>query len=412
MVSPLPLLFRQASVLDATAAELVENRNVLVRDGRITEVGGPEVGASDAHVIDLRGKVLMPGLIDAHVHTTLYTADLAAVGHHSATYMAARAGHLLRAMLDRGFTTVRDAGGADYGLAQAVEEGWFTGPRVLYGGKAITQSGGHGDHRHRGQIHHDDHYCNPGHVRIADGETEMRKAVRDEIRRGASHVKLMLGGGIVSPTSRIDSTHFGEDELRAAVEEAAAANRYVLGHAYTARAVNRALELGVRSIEHGNLLDDRSIELFLERDAFYVPTLVTYEALAAEGVRSGLRPEHHRKIAEVLDAGLGALEKAHRAGITIAFGSDLLGDMQRRQLEEFRLRAQVQPAAHILRSATTDAARLLRLEGRIGVVAPGAYADLLVVRANPLDDITVLTDPDKQLAAIVQGGRLHLNTLD
>jgi len=221
----------------------------------------------------------------------------------------------------------------------------------------------------------------------------------------------MLSGGVASPTDRIDSTQYSMEELRAVVEEARAANRYVTGHAYTAAAVNRGLEAGVGCIEHGNLMDGSSVELFRRTGAFYVPTLATYAALASEGLEQGMPADQHAKVFEVLDAGLGALELAHRAGLPIAYGTDLLGGMHRRQLTELTLRAQVQPPADVLRSATTVAARLLRLEGRVGVVAPGASADLLVVDGNPLERLEVLTDPSRHLRLVMAAGRMHRNDL-
>ncbi|MBO0847962.1 MAG: amidohydrolase family protein [Pseudonocardia sp.] len=405
------VIIRNASVLDAAAGELVPDRVIVVEGEEIVDVGGPDVRAADAMAVDAGGRVVMPGLIDAHVHVLAYTADLPGASEQSPSYVAARASAIMRGMLERGFTTVRDAAGADYGLARAVREGYFVGPRVLFGGKALSQTGGHGDPRSPGRDVHEDAYCAPSHCRIVDGVDEVRKAARDELRRGADHLKLMLGGGVASPTDRIDSTQFSVEEIRAAVEEATAANRYVLGHAYTARAVNRGLEAGVRSIEHGNLMDDTSIKLFAEHDAFYVPTLATYSALAEEGLAAGLPPASHRKVFEVLDAGLGALELAHRGGVKMVYGTDLLGDMHYRQLTEFSIRARVQPPADIIRAATTTAAELLGLTGRAGTVAPGAFADLLVVDGNPLDDIAVLTRPDEALRLIMHAGRIHRNSL-
>ncbi|WP_028934396.1 metal-dependent hydrolase family protein [Pseudonocardia spinosispora] len=405
------VLIRNAAVLDPTADEPHPDRTIVVEGDEIVDVGGPELRSADAQVIDAGGRIVMPGLIDAHVHTLAYSADLPGAAEQSPYYVAARAGAILAGMLDRGFTTVRDAAGADYGLAQAVAEGWFTGPRVMFGGKALSQTGGHGDGRPRGREVHDDHYCAPSHCRIVDGVDEVRRAARDELRRGAEHLKLMLGGGVASPTDRIDSTQFSVEEIRAAVEEAEAANRYVLGHAYTPRAINRGLEAGVRSIEHGNLMDDSSVALFLEHDAFYVPTLATYSALAEEGLAAGLPKASHDKVFEVLDAGLHALELAHRGGVKIVYGTDLLGDMHYRQLTEFSLRAQVQPAADIIRAATSTAAELLGQSGRIGTLAPGAYADLLIVEGNPLDDVTVLTKPEDTLRLIMHAGRIRRNTL-
>jgi imidazolonepropionase-like amidohydrolase len=315
-------------------------------------------------------------------------------------------------MLDRGFTTVRDVAGADYGIAAAVSEGLLAGPRVIFGGRALSQTGGHGDSRGPGRALLDQHPCAPALTVVADGVAEVRRAAREQLRRGAHHVKVMLSGGIASPTDRIDSTQYSMEELRAVVEEARAANRYVTGHAYTAAAVNRGLEAGVGCIEHGNLMDGSSVELFRRTGAFYVPTLATYAALADEGLEHGVPAAQHAKVFEVLDAGLGALELASRAGLPIVYGTDLLGGMHRRQLTELTIRSEVQPAADVLRSATTVAARLLGLQGQVGVVAPGALADLLVVDGNPLERIGLLTDPARNLRLVMAAGRIHRNDLD
>jgi len=402
-------LFRNAHILDAECGDYIPDGSVLVEGDRILEVGGAEVQASDVQGFDLHGMTLMPGLIDAHVHVIAVTADLARLSEWSPAYVTARAARVLVGMLRRGFTTVRDVGGADYGLAQAIEEGYLEGPRLIFGGKALSQTGGHGDFRSPGRQAYERCNCGLAPTVICDGVDEVRRAAREEIRRGASHLKLMLSGGVASPTDRIDSTQFSREEIRAAVSEAEAANLYVVGHAYTSRAINRGLECGVRSIEHGNLMDESSLPLFQEGGAFYVPTLVTYSALASRGREFGL-PEHsHRKVFEVLNAGLRALELAHRAHIPLVYGTDLLGGMHEDQLSEFTLRRQVQPPADILRSATTVAARVLRMEGQVGVVAPGAYADLLVVEGDPLQDIAVLTDPQRRLKLVMARGRLCVN---
>jgi imidazolonepropionase-like amidohydrolase len=401
-----------AAVLDPEAGSLAEGQAVVVEDGRVVEVApAAAVRAGDATVLDVGGRTVMPGLIDGHVHVNAATADLGALEEWSPAYLTARAAGILRGMLDRGFTAVRDVAGADYGIAAAVAEGLLPGPRVIFGGKALSQAGGHGDSRGPGRVVLDQHPCAPALTVIADGVAEVRRAAREQLRKGAHHVKVMLSGGVASPTDRIDSTQYSMEELRAVVEEARAANRYVTGHAYTAAAVNRGLEAGVGCIEHGNLMDESSVELFKRTGAFYVPTLATYAALAAEGLDHGMPADQHAKVYEVLDAGLGALELAHRAGLPIVYGTDLLGGMHRRQLTELTIRSEVQPAADVLRSATTVAARLLGLEGRVGVVAPGAFADLLVVDGNPLDDLGLLTDPARNLQLVMAAGRLHRNDL-
>jgi imidazolonepropionase-like amidohydrolase len=401
-----------AAVLDPEAGSLTEGQAVVVEGGRVVEAGAsPAVKAGDATVLDVRGATVMPGLIDAHVHVYAATADLGAIEEWAPSYLTARAAGTLRGMVDRGFTTVRDVAGADYGIAAAVDEGLLAGPRVVFGGRALSQTGGHGDARGPGRAVLDQHPCAPALTVVADGVAEVRKAAREQLRRGAHHVKVMLSGGVASPTDRIDSTQYSMEELVAVVEEARAANRYVTGHAYTAAAVNRGLEAGVGCIEHGNLMDESSVELFKRTGAFYVPTLATYAALADEGLDQGMPAAQHTKVFEVLDAGLGALELAHRARLPIVYGTDLLGGMHRRQLTELTIRSEVQPAADILRSATTVAARLLGLEGRVGVVAPGAFADLLVVDGNPLEDLALLTDPARNLRLVMAAGRVHRNEL-
>jgi imidazolonepropionase-like amidohydrolase len=406
------IVLRNAAVLDPEAGSLAEGQAVVTEGGRVVEVAATgAVRAGDATVVDVGGRAVMPGLIDAHVHVNAVTADLGALESWSPAYVTARAAGVLRGMLDRGFTCVRDVAGADFGIAAAVSEGLFPGPRVIFGGKALSQTGGHGDPRPPGRTALDQHPCCPTLTVIADGVAEVRRAAREQLRRGAHHVKVMLSGGIASPTDRIDSTQYSMEELRAVVEEARAANRYVTGHAYTAAAVNRGLEAGVGCIEHGNLMDASSVALFKSTGAFYVPTLATYAALAAEGLDHGFPADQHAKVYEVLDAGKAALELAHRAGLPIVYGTDLLGGMHPRQLTELTLRAEVQPPADVLRSATTVAARLLGLEGRVGVVAPGAFADLLVVDANPLERLEVLTDPARNLRLVMAAGRVHRNDL-
>ena len=406
------LLFENATVLDVAAGTLVPDRQVLVIDGRIADVDTRTARPADAAVFDLRGLIVMPGLCDAHVHVTAATADFAAMSRWSPFYMAAHAGEILKGMLARGFTTVRDAGGCDYGLAEAVEHGLFAGPRVRFCGRALSQTGGHADMRGRGEHTLEGCFCCPGLGHVADGVSEVRRACRHEIRKGAHQIKLMVAGGVASPTDRITSTQFSEEEIRAAVEEAEAASIYTMGHAYTGRAVNRALRCGVRSIEHGNLIDDESVRLFREHDAFLVPTLSTYHALAEEGVEAGLPAALHAKVFEVLDAGMRALERAYRGGVKMAYGTDLLGAMHRHQLREFALRGEVQPPLDVIRAATTTAAELLGMVGEIGVTAPGARADLLVVDGNPLDDLGVLQSPETRLKAVLKDGRFFKNELD
>jgi len=404
------ILFRNATIIDGTSSERREGYSVLVEDGTIKEVSDRPLAAASADTFDLQGRTLMPGLIDCHAHVKASFVNLSIV--LSESLMTLRALPILRGMLERGFTTVRDAGGADYGLAQAIEQELAVGPRLFVSGKALSQTGGHGDSRNRFDDVPEPPRGRPGGMnRIADGVEAVRLAVREELRAGAHQIKLMASGGVASPTDPIANTQYSRDELRAAVEEASAAQTYVMAHTYTAKAMSRAVECGIRTIEHGNLVDDATAALMAKAGAYAVPTLVTYEFLANEGATLGLPPDSVAKVAAVRESGLHSLEIFRRAGVKMAFGTDLLGEMHRHQSSEFTIRARVLPAFEVIQSATTIAAEVLRMEGRLGVVAPGAIADLLVVDGDPLARLEVLLDQGAHLEAIMKAGKFYKNRL-
>jgi len=404
-------VLRNASVLDPERGELSEGQSVVVEDGRVADVGAGLTGPDDATVLDVAGQTVMPGLIDAHTHPAIVDQELFDMAEWPPTYVAARASRVLKGMLMRGFTSIRDVGAGEMGLARAIEEDYFPGPRLFYGGKQLSQTGGAGDWRAPFRRVYDDNYYSPAIGVICDGVPEVRRAVREEVRRGAHHIKVYLSGAVDSPSDRVDSTQFSLEELHAIVEEAAAANIYVTGHAYTSRAINRGLECGVRCIEHGNLMDESSIPLFQKYGAFYVPTIVTYHVLKMRAQEGVLSQEISGKLEEVIHGAIGALEMAHKAGLPIVYGTDLFADMHDYQLQEFIIRSEVQPPADMIRAATSTAARLLRREGELGVVAPGALADLLVIDGNPLDDIRVLTTPEQTLKLIMKEGKIYKNEL-
>ena len=392
------------SVVDVVAGRTRPHRQLVLDGDRVTAVtdaGAPADPAADRP--DVVGLTVAPGLIDAHVHVKAWTADLAGVSRRPASYTALRAAGLLEAMLHRGFTTVRDAGGADAGLAAAVADGTVPGPRLLFCGHAISQTGGHGDTRTAGE------HCWAGAgeslSRVADGVDGVRLACRDELRQGAHFVKVMVSGGVSSPTDRLDSLQYGTAELAAAVEEATNAGVYATGHAYTAAAVRRAAEAGFRCVEHANLIDAPTAGLLAERGMFLVGTLATYEALAVRGRADGMPADQLAKLHRVRDAGLRSIELARSAGVRLVYGTDLLGSMHDAQLSELTLRAQVQPTSEVLRSATVNAAALLGEED-LGVVAPGARADLLLLDGDPLADLGVLTRPERHLRAVLRDGRV------
>ncbi|MBT2597668.1 amidohydrolase family protein [Arthrobacter sp. ISL-72] len=385
------MAIRNTSLLDTRTGQMFKDQTVVVRGPRIEVVGQETSIPPGAKTLDGRGMTLMPGLIDAHSHVMQVSGNFNDLLEWSPYYIGARAADVLKDMLQRGFTTTRDMGGADAGIARALEEGLIEGPRLKFGGPIIAPTGGH------------------SMTKVCDGEVELRRAIRKELRDGADHIKLTVSGGVISKM-RMESLGFTEKELKAAVEEAHMAHRYVGAHAYTAEAVNRALRCGIRSIEHGNYLDDESIRLFLETDSYYVPTLATYWYLTQEPHFSALPKDKQSKLQGVLDAGLDSLARASEAGVKIAYGTDLHGAGHKHQLMELTLRAKVQRPSDILRSATVVGAELLNMAGQIGEIRAGALADLLVVDGNPLQDIDVLRKPGA-LKVVMINGRLVTNQL-
>ncbi len=400
---------RNARLFDSAAGVLRPGSTLVVEGDRFAAVTQEAVAVDDvAHEIDAAGRVVLPGLIDAHVHVAATSHDLAGLALQPASLTGAESAGLMAAMLRRGYTTVRDASGADWGLQAAVARGLYEGPRLFISAQAITQTGGHADLRPRGV--RGEMFCSCAGLAlvgaVADGVGGVRRAVREQVRQGANQIKIMAGGGVSSPTDPLEGTQFSMEELRAAVEEAEAANLYVLAHAYSPRAVTRAVQAGVRSIEHGNLIDEATAREMKRHGAFLVPTLATYAALADEGQRLGWSAEMLAKLARVRSRGVEAVRLALAEGVPVVFGTDLLGRMHDRQASEFTLRAAAQTPVQMLQSATIQAARLMRQEGQIGQIVPGAWADLLVVEGDPTTDAAVLADPSRSIALLMQAGRL------
>ncbi|HQC98751.1 MAG TPA: amidohydrolase family protein [Aquabacterium sp.] len=403
-----------ARPFDAAAGTIGPLSTIVIEGDRIAVVQPGALPVDDARVIDTGGRVVLPGLIDAHVHVTATTHDLTNLGLQPPSLITAETSVVMRSMLDRGFTTVRDAAGADYGLQEAQQRGIFEGPRLFIAGAPISQTGGHADQRPKG-VRQRNWFCSCAGLglvgAIADGVGEVRRAVREQVRTGANQIKIMAGGGVSSPTDPLEGTQFSLDELRAAVEEAEAANLYAMAHAYSPRAITRAVQAGVRSIEHGNLLDQATARVMREHGAYLVPTLVTYAALAAEGERLGWSAEMLAKLAKVRAAGLESVRIARAEGVPVVFGTDLLGHMHAQQNDEFAIRLGAMGPVEVLQSATIVAARLLRAEGQLGELRPGAFADLLVVDGDPTADLAMLTAPQTGIRLLMQGGRTVRSSL-
>lgn len=397
------LLIRNANIIDVRSGAVSEG-DVAIHDGLIKEVGG-RISGDTERTIEARGAYLMPGLIDSHVHVKAVIANLGKIWSYPPSYVALGAAQVLRGMRDRGFTTVRDTGGADFGIAQAQREGLIDGPRVIFGGKALSQTGGHGDRRSPGESLYDGHPHGAESSRIVDGVDDVRRAAREELRRGASHIKMHVSGGVSSPTDHVDESQYSTDELRAAVEVATNAGAYVTVHAYPSAAIKRAVEAGARCVEHGNLADDDTLSAIRDAGVFLVPTIVTYWALQHEGLEHGLPRVSWEKVSDVLPDAVSALQRAHALGVKLAYGTDLLGPMHRYQNEEFRIRSEVLSPLDIIQSATVAGAELIR-QPSLGVIEADKIADLILLRGNPLDQIGVLADPASHLKVVIQGGEV------
>jgi imidazolonepropionase-like amidohydrolase len=402
------LLLTNATLLDLETGALHERSSVRVEGDRIVEValGRTLAGGANVEHVDAAGLTLMPGLIDAHVHAGLTTLDLGALAHRPPTRLGIEAKNVLEGMLRRGFTTVRDAGGLDLGVQQALDAGLVQGPRVFRSGRVLSQTGGHGDTH---PPSNEPHLCachieSTQFAHIADGPDAVRRAVREELKGGAHQIKVMAGGGVATPSDPIDMVQYTAEEIRAAVQEAASRRTYAFAHAYVPDAIIQAVEEGVRSIEHGNLLDEHAAAVMAEHGTFLVPTLVVYEQITELGRQWGFPVESLTKLEQVQAAGKRAIRVALDAGVRVGFGTDLLGETHPAQSRELLLRADVQSNLDVLRSATLVNADLLGRSGALGVIAPGAHADLLLVDGNPVEDLEVLTRHDESLRMVVRNG--------
>ena len=404
------LVFVNATIIDPAQGELIHNATVRISDGKITQIvtDGSTTATEDVpgdNVIDLTGKYLCPGLIDCHVHIAVVPgeADLRAYKDMTERISLLRQPLVLKSMLERGFTSIRDCGGASLAIKEAVEDGVFPGPRLFIAGYALSQTGGHGDMRGS----HDAQLCCGGSLsgisRIVDGPAECYKYAREELRQGADFIKIMGGGGVASPTDRIEHVQFSDEEIKAIVTVARNAGTYVTSHSYTPQAIQQAIRLGVRGIEHGNLIDLETANMMAEMDVFLTPTLIAH---VMSKQLNFLPPDGAAKNDEVLEKGLRAMKIAVEAGVTVCFGSDLLGPMHFAQSKEFSVRSKVLTPLQILRSATVNAARLIMQEDRLGQIREGFAADLLILNENPLEDITVLDRVEEHMMGVIKDGRV------
>jgi imidazolonepropionase-like amidohydrolase len=382
-----------AAVFDGESADLVAGP-VHVENGRIVAVGG---SFAAERTIDARGGTVLPGLIDAHCHAYGISLDMLAIEGSPLSYVALAGARRLAAALRRGFTTVRDVAGGDAGLARAIAEGLIPAPRYLYTGAALSQTGGHGDPR---GVDSDVCGCHAHGCEVVDGVDAVRTAVRDRFRRGAHAIKMMTSGGVMSLADPIRVPQYSAAEISAATDEAGRRGSYVAAHAYSPEAIRHSVLNGVRSIEHGNLVDTETAELMAAHGAFLVPTLAAYDAIARRGKEVGLAPVSAAKNLEVLDAGAKAVALARAAGVRVGFGTDLMGELEDEQLHGIRLQVEVDGTLDALRSATSVNADLIGRDD-LGRVRPGAVADLLILAGNPFETPSLLWGPER---TVIQAG--------
>ena len=404
------IVFQNALIFDGHSRDLREG-HVLVEDGEIREVSDtPIIGDADI-TVDAAGRTLMPGLIDLHVHIWAADMNVVRLAEMPTEYYSLYAAQFLQSALDRGFTTLRDAGGTDAGFAMAIEKGFIKSPRFYHSGRYISQTGGHGDFRAGYEQHFSDCMCcPPRHERftaIADGADAVRKAVREEFRRGAKAIKIMASGGVASPTDPMDKLQFTDAEIRAAVEEAEMRGSYIFAHCHPDAAIRRCSELGVRCIEHVSQVTAETAEIMARNGTYGVPTLAVVRAFYDDGAKFGLPQASVDKMQNLLEDMTQGLVHMKNAGVKVGFGTDLLAEHHERQGIEFALRAEVLDAHDILVSTTSVAAEILMEEGRLGVIAPGAWADILLVDGNPLEDITILGQDGRNFPVIMKAGQFH-----
>src|SRR5499427_6933024 len=407
-------LFTNARLILDGSTERTAPSDVLVKGGFIHALSPAAFDPGGAMVIHVGGRTLMPGLIDAHCHITGLSLSPKNIAYPAAEIAMSAASYLKNGLM-YGFTTIREAGGADYSIARLLAEGAIIGPRLFYSGRALTQTGGGADFRTPFEVNDPCGHVSPFSVMsvIADGVDEVRKAAREELRRGAAQIKLFASGGVVFPSEAHATLYeYSDAELSAVVEEAASRSTYVMAHVYTDAGIRRCLRAGVRSIEHANFASEETVAMIAEAGAFFDPTFISLAQRIETAGETQLSASIVNNLERTIASGHQVYAWAKQYNVPIAFGTDLWGPEARKsQIREFEMRMALDSPANVIRSATATNAALLMQKDKLGTIAVGAYADLLVVEGDPLTDLRIMLDPRNNLKLIMKDGVIYKSEL-
>ncbi len=406
------LVLKNATLFDGTGSAPKSGMTVVMEGDRILEVSSAATVPPSARVVDCKGKFLMPGLIDAHMHLGLVNPAISEVVRtNHPGLMAAKMFINLKDSLEQGFTTARDCGGADAGFRIAVEKGYAPGSRLIVSGPPLCQTGGHADDRTASE----DRPYIPGKIGfmgyVCNGVPEVQQAARDVIRQGADFVKIMAGGGCASPTDPPTTSQYSPAELEAIVFEAESAEKYVAAHCYSNRSIRLCAAAGIKTIEHGNLMDAETAKFAKTCGCALIPTLPAYEVMFELADEWGLPDYIRAKVDVVREAGLVAIKNALDVGMPVGLGTDLPNEHHIYGHVALAQQAKVQGAVGALVSATKTNAEILGVSDKLGTIEPGKLADMIVVSGDPIADITLFKNYADNLQLIVQGGKVYKDVL-
>lgn len=419
-ISPVKL-FNNANIFDGKSEKLAQGMSVLVDGNIIVKISKSIDSPTDAMVIDAKGRTMTPGFIDAHAHI-MFQMSVVEAEHSDELYFGYVATQTANTYLTHGFTTIRDASGNTFSLKKSIDRGIVAGPRIYPSGPMISQTSGHSDHRTDNDASvmvakEPSTFMKYNMVQIADGRAEVLKTARENLRRGASQIKIAVGGGTGSYADPLDVTEYTPDEIRAAVEAASDWGTYVLAHVYNSKGIQRAIDNGVKSIEHGNLIDEATLRHMKDKGIWLSPQVSVYTYIP-NGYTEDQANKHRQAFAGIDHM----FTLCKKIGFTnIAFGSDIITEPEQmvKINEEFSFRTKWFTPVEILRQATSNNGELVAMSGprnpypcKLGVIEEGAFADILLINGDPLKDISILTDPEENLALIMKDGKIYKNIID